>query len=341
MIKTPIVAKVLLLCVVISAGSVALVAQTPSAKNTEDSSQQRDEVRLKMSDGSYMVVDEAWDSPQGIWYRKGGLSHLAPKDRVKSILRGPEPEPAPKNKKQKDSNDGPLYMAPVVVPTPPPAKSQNGVYEKAAWIFLVGGARVEADSAIESPAGVWYKRGPMQIFIERSRVDRVELEEHVVNAEPGKKERGWSTGNGRLDALIKQNGYRYRVDPYLIFLVIEKESQFNSRALSPKGAQGLMQLMPGTAARFGVRRPHDPAQNISGGTRYLRELLNRFNNRVDLVLAGYNAGEGAVMKYGGKVPPYKETRDYVKHISYRYRRNAVKAKKPNTSETGSTPSGER
>ena len=337
MIKTPRTINVFLFCVALTAGSVPLVAQTQSVKSTEE--QKSEEVRLKLTDGTYMVVDDAWQTPQGIWYRKSGLSYLAPKDRVKSIQRGPEPEPAPK--KQKESNDGPLYMTPVVVPKPTPAKAQNSAYEQPVWIYLVGGARVEADTAIESPAGVWYKRGPMQTFIERSRVDRVELEEQIADAAPGKKERGWSTGNGRLDSLIRQNGYRYGVDPYLVFLVIEKESQFNTRALSPKGAQGLMQLMPGTAARFGVRRPHDPAQNISGGTRYLRELLNRFNNRVDLVLASYNAGEGAVMKYGGRVPPYKETRDYVKHISYRYRRNAVKAKKPNASETGSTPSSER
>lgn len=329
--------KVFLFCVAIATGCVQLAAQTPAAKNAEESAQKADEVRLKMTDGSYMVVDDAWETPQGIWYRKGGFSHLASKDRVKSIQRGPEPlPPAPK---EKDSFDGPLYMAPVVAPPPPPTKSQNGVYDTPAWIYLVGGARVEADTAIESPAGVWYKRGPLQIFIERSRIDRVEVEEQIASTEPGKKERGWSTGSARLDSLIKQNGYRYGVDPYLIFLVMEKESQFNSRALSPKGARGLMQLMPGTGARFGVRNPHDPAQNISGGTRYLRELLNRFNNRVDLVLAGYNAGEGAVMKYGGKVPPYKETRNYVKHISYRYRRNTVKAKKAAAGETAT--SGER
>jgi soluble lytic murein transglycosylase-like protein len=81
-----------------------------------------------------------------------------------------------------------------------------------------------------------------------------------------------------------------------------------------------MQLMPGTSARFGVRRPSDPAQNIAGGTRYLKQLMGQFDGRIDLVLASYNAGEGAVLRFGRKVPPYRETRDYVKRISYRYRR---------------------
>jgi soluble lytic murein transglycosylase-like protein len=107
---------------------------------------------------------------------------------------------------------------------------------------------------------------------------------------------------------------------------MEQESHFNPRVVSPKGARGLMQLMPGTSARFGVRHPNDPAQNISGGTRYLKQLLDRFNNRVDLALASYNAGEGAVIKFGHKVPPYRETREYVKRISYRYRRSGEPAK---------------
>lgn len=128
----------------------------------------------------------------------------------------------------------------------------------------------------------------------------------------------WSTGNSRYDALIRENGARYGVDPYLIFCVMEQESHFNAHAESPKGARGLMQLMPGTAARFGVRRPFDAGENIAGGTRYLKMLLGNFNGRVDLVLAGYNAGEGAVTKYGHKVPPYKETRNYVKKISTHY-----------------------
>ena len=81
-----------------------------------------------------------------------------------------------------------------------------------------------------------------------------------------------------------------------------------------------MQLMPGTGARFGVRNPFSPGENIAAGTRYLKQLMNQFNGRVDLVLASYNAGEGAVVKFGHKVPPYRETRDYVRRISYRYHR---------------------
>lgn len=280
------------------------------------------EVRLKLADGSYMTVDDAWESPQGIWYRKGGLSHVLPKEKVKKIERNTSaPTPAP----VQSSNDDDHFEVSEVVAQ----KAQtNGSYDTPAWIYLKGGARVEADSATQSPAGVWYKRGSMSIFLDSSRVDRIEVEGPETIAKSGKKERGWSTGRPGLDSLIRQNGNRYGVDPYLIFLVMEQESHFNTGAVSPKGARGLMQLMPGTAARFGVRRPHDAAQNISGGTRYLRELLNRFNNRVDLVLASYNAGEGAVARFGNRVPPYRETRNYVKKISYRYKRTTARTKKP-------------
>ena len=281
------------------------------------------QVRLKLSDGSYLTVDDAWESPQGVWYRRGGLSNVLPKERVKKIERI-EPEAAAKPETPA-TNDDDHFDAVEVAKAPAPAKT---AYESPAWIFLKGGARVETDSATESPAGVWYKRGGMSIFIDRSRIERIALEDPAVVASTGKKASGWSTGRPGLDALIRQNGSRYNVDPYLIFLVMEQESHFNAGAVSPKGARGLMQLMPGTAARFGVRRPHDPAQNISGGTRYLRELLNRFNNRVDLVLASYNAGEGAVAKFGNRVPPYRETRNYVKKIGYRYKRTTVRTKRP-------------
>ncbi|HUS12778.1 MAG TPA: transglycosylase SLT domain-containing protein [Pyrinomonadaceae bacterium] len=130
----------------------------------------------------------------------------------------------------------------------------------------------------------------------------------------------WTTGNTKIDTLIRQNGERYGVDPYFIYCVIHQESGFSSIAVSSKGAQGLMQLMPGTAARYGVINANDPAQNIMGGTRYLKDLLRLFPGRIDLVLAGYNAGEGAVIKYGQTIPPYKETQNYVRLISLRYLR---------------------
>jgi soluble lytic murein transglycosylase-like protein len=131
----------------------------------------------------------------------------------------------------------------------------------------------------------------------------------------------WSTGNARVDGLIRSNAKRYGIDPYLVYCVMHQESRFGSGATSPVGAMGLMQLMPGTAARYGVTNPYDPAQNIMGGTHYLADLLRLFRGRVDLALAGYNAGEGAVMKYGNRVPPYAETQNYVRTIGARYTQN--------------------
>lgn len=128
----------------------------------------------------------------------------------------------------------------------------------------------------------------------------------------------WSTGNTRIDNLIRHYGTQHGVDPFLIYCLMSQESSFIPGATSYKGAQGLMQLMPGTAARYGVTNPYDVAQNIQGGTRYLKDLLKMFNGRVDLALAGYNAGEGAVMKYGNTIPPYNETRNYVRLILKRY-----------------------
>jgi len=128
----------------------------------------------------------------------------------------------------------------------------------------------------------------------------------------------WSTGNSRIDTLIRYYAAQHGVDPYLIFCLMSQESKFSANATSYKGAMGLMQLMPGTAARYGVTNPYDVAQSIMGGTRYLKDLLKMFNGRVDLALAGYNAGEGAVMKYGYTIPPYSETRNYVKLILQRY-----------------------
>ena len=112
---------------------------------------------------------------------------------------------------------------------------------------------------------------------------------------------------------IREAAARYGVEEGLIKAVIRVESGFNSRAVSPKGARGLMQLMPGTASMLGVRDSFDPRENIDGGVRHLRGLIDRFGSDLKLALAAYNAGEQAVMNHRG-VPPYRETRDYVTRI---------------------------
>jgi soluble lytic murein transglycosylase-like protein len=129
---------------------------------------------------------------------------------------------------------------------------------------------------------------------------------------------GFTTGNTQVDNFIVESGARHGVDPVLLYAIMHQESTFKARAISPKGARGLMQLMPGTAARYGVSNIFDPRQNIDGGARYMKFLLNLFEGDINLALAGYNAGEGAVMKYGYRVPPYNETQEYVRRISRRY-----------------------
>ena len=133
---------------------------------------------------------------------------------------------------------------------------------------------------------------------------------------------GFTTGDSVVDSYIVNSSMRYGIDPLLIYSQMHQESAFKKRARSHKGASGLMQLMPATARRFGVTKIYDPAQNIDAGVKYMRWLLDKFNGDLVLALAGYNAGEGAVMKYGGNVPPYRETREYVRRITGRYKQIA-------------------
>lgn len=254
--------------------------------------------KITLADGYSFEADDVWKDGDEIWYRRGTISQRLTKP-VASLTPLVQTTESPAPVKAASTRDSPAISPQI-------------------WIYLADGARFRVDQVIETATGVWYDRGRLTMFMDRERIARVERE--LPGAKPPSSNRDWSSGNAYFDQLIKANSARFGLDPYLVFLVIEQESRFRTRAVSPKGAQGLMQLMPGTARRFGVRRPFNPAENIRGGTQYLKELMKMFNGRIDLVLASYNAGEGAVVKFGRKVPPYKETRNYVKKISKRYGR---------------------
>jgi hypothetical protein len=296
---------VLLLMIVSSCGS-QLFAQKPdgplSTANQVITAKDRGNVgkRITFNDGRTLIVDEAWRRGTEVWVTHGGFTQSL--EGVKSIepLSGAEPD-AKVTSTQRPKLDSQL---------PEPTS-------KAIWIYLLGGASFKVDDVSNTSTGIWYRRGSVSEFVANERIERIDRSDGA-SPNSGRKSFEWTSGNSRIDQLIRINGERYGVDPYLVFCVIEHESHFKVRAVSPKGARGLMQLMPATARRFGVRRPFDPADNIGGGTQYLKKLMGMFGRQIPLVLASYNAGEGAVMKYGRSVPPYRETREYVKRIGKRY-----------------------
>ncbi|MGZ4886591.1 MAG: lytic transglycosylase domain-containing protein [Candidatus Aminicenantales bacterium] len=124
--------------------------------------------------------------------------------------------------------------------------------------------------------------------------------------------------------IVENVAAKHRVPADLIHAIIRAESNYDSFALSEKGAMGLMQLMPETAAQYGVKNVFDPAQNIEGGTKYLKDLIALFNKETKLVLAAYNAGQEAVKKYGRTIPPYQETRDYINRVMAGYNQKTVR-----------------
>jgi soluble lytic murein transglycosylase-like protein len=134
-----------------------------------------------------------------------------------------------------------------------------------------------------------------------------------------------------LNQVVNSASAAYHLDPDLVNSVIHAESGFNSHAVSPKGAQGLMQLMPDTASKLGVANPFDPQSNVAGGSRYLRELLERYNFDLIKALAAYNAGTKRVEQYRG-VPPYRETHDYVARIVREYNRKKIAQEKQMAAE---------
>ncbi|MCO8046758.1 lytic transglycosylase domain-containing protein [Acinetobacter towneri] len=148
----------------------------------------------------------------------------------------------------------------------------------------------------------------------------------------------YSRNKNAFDHIIQQAAQQHGVSEGLIKAVMHTESGFNVNARSPVGAQGLMQLMPATARRFNVSNAYDPHENIMAGAKYLAWLLKRFNGNTTLALAGYNAGEGNVAKYGG-VPPFRETQDYVRRVTSRYSNlyaNGVSAGSPQNNNASSS-----
>lgn len=259
--------------------------------------------RIIFADGGSLDVDDVWKQGDATWFRLNGTSQSSNKT-IRAIEDRVKQSPT-------TSAASTTVVAKKTEPT-----------TLALWIYFVDGARLRVDEVREVSDGAWYNCNNLSIFVARDRISRIEREQTSGQG----SQHGWSSGNLLIDDSIRRSAARFGVDPYLVFLVAEQESHFRPRALSPKGAQGLMQLMPGTARRFGVRKPFDPAENIRGGTQYLKELLTMFGGRVDLALASYNAGEGRVLDYGNRVPPFKETREYVRRISARYaKKNPVEA----------------
>jgi hypothetical protein len=136
--------------------------------------------------------------------------------------------------------------------------------------------------------------------------------------EPGQRP-DTQPGHAEIHQVVASVAAARKVDAALLHAVIQVESAYNRQAVSPKGASGLMQLMPATAQRYGVKNTFDAAENIDAGARYLRDLLDLFDNNLPLAVAAYNAGENAVLRFGRRVPPYAETRAYVPRVLERYR----------------------
>jgi soluble lytic murein transglycosylase-like protein len=169
---------------------------------------------------------------------------------------------------------------------------------------------VNAEPAIPKPSSA-------KVPLLRTSADGVTQRANHSYSTPSEMSAAELANREKIEDMIREVSARYRVDPALVRAVIETESHWNSSAVSRKGAQGLMQLVPGTAQELGVRNAFDPKQNLDGGVRYLRTLLERYNGDLDRALAAYNAGPHAVDRAGG-VPQYRETRDYVQKVTDSY-----------------------
>ncbi|RMG37185.1 MAG: lytic transglycosylase [Gammaproteobacteria bacterium] len=196
-------------------------------------------------------------------------------------------------------------------------EGESDAYYYLGWLTLHGRG-VEADRAV---AVGWFERGAKAgDTTSRNILARLRQVEPKPDSRCPTRPLGRHPDPELVARYVRLLAPEYDLDPRLVLAVIRAESNFNPRARSPKGAIGLMQLMPQTAKRFGVGDIHDPLQNLLGGMAYLKWLTTHFGGDLQLVLAGYNAGENAVAQYNG-VPPYRETRGYVRRIVREYNRN--------------------
>lgn len=272
-----------------------------------------DELHLK--GGRVIEAEEIWQTGDAVFYKQGKVISSVPKSEVVRIAKSSPAAPA-------STGSAPA----IIKDAPKPAAGKETseaevVTRKVARILLKDGTQIDADSVWEDTERVSYRLGKMQAFVERSEVKSIFREMTLSERKsPSDINLRFSTGHRGLDQLIVYSATKYQLDPLLIYLVMREESGFNHRAVSRVGARGLMQLMPGTAQRLGVRNIHDPLENVEAGAKYLRSLLEMFNGDVNLALAAYNAGENAVLRYGRRVPPYRETLNYVWRINTAYRR---------------------
>ena len=265
--------------------------------------------QLHLKDGRVVEAEEVWEIGNDLWFRQGKIISSVAKAEVLRIVR-PQPESASKT-------DPSLSLD-----TASDEVKVNGVKpHTTTHIVLKDGAQIDADAVWEIGDRLAYRLGNMQTFIDREAVERV-TREATTGSQPSPPipSLRFTTGNTGLDQLIAHSASDHAINPLLIYLVMREESGFNHRAVSRTGARGLMQLMPATARRLGVRNIHDPVENVGAGARYLKSLIDRFKGDVNLALAAYNAGEEAIIRHGYRVPPYRETQNYVRRINAAYRR---------------------
>lgn len=185
------------------------------------------------------------------------------------------------------------------------------------WVATAGFARADIFAYTDTDGVVALSNVPTDdrysLVLRTPREDTTSVQAATGKISPSIRSRPYAN-------IVEQAARANRVDEALLHAVIAAESDYNARAVSARGASGLMQLMPQTAERYGVLNRYDPSENVQGGAHYLRDLLQLFNNDLALTLAAYNAGESTVARFGNKVPPYRETIDYVDKVMKLYGR---------------------